>query len=672
MKKGKHKKESIQNLTTNPISRAENQDSNKVYYNLAGGCAILILGILIYYRSFSCSFHFDDFINFVDNDRLPDLKDFAAWFKFGQSRLVGFYSLAINKHLNQDVVWGYHLVNLTIHLINSILVWWLTLLMFSSDAMKNNSLYKFRREIALITALLFVSHPLATQSVIYIVQRLTSLAALFYLLSIALYVKARLITGPGILKYLLFVASLLSAILAMSTKENAFTLPFAIMLFEFFFLYSMKPHIKIKSKHIVLLLAGLIGFILFLTFKFSLNVFKPIPPNGPHTYSLTPMTYLFTQFSVIVKYIQLLFVPLNQMVEYDFPISGHFLELKTLINFFILAGIFILGIKLFNKYRIISFGIFWFFLTLSVESSFIPIQDVIFEHRTYLPSYGFFLIVTLTLFVFLREKNQILIFFIFSIIVGINSILTFNRIEIWKDELSLWSDNVKKAPKLARPLTNRGFAYRNLGDWDKALADYNTALKINPDYVIALNNRGVAYAHFEQWDKAIIDYNKAIKIDPGNTDAYSNRGAAFARMNNWNSAISDYTKAISINPNYYRAYNNRGMAYGMLNEWDKELVDCTKAIEINPKFSEAYYNRGCTYGSLKEWNKAIEDYSSAISINPKYKEAFVNRGIAFSNLEQWSKAINDFSQALRIDPNFTIAKNNLEYVNRKIENIQLK
>jgi tetratricopeptide (TPR) repeat protein len=608
------------------------------YFELLGLVTILLLGIVIYSNSFGCSFHFDDSQNIVNNVKIRDLWNVKAWWGYIPSRALCFFTFALNYHFSQYNVWSYHLVNLAIHLINSFLVWWLTLLIFSSPALKDHPLAGQKKLIALFTALLFVSHPLATESVTYIVQRLASMAAMFYLLSLTLYIKGRLTKRGNNVKYLLFAGSLLSAVAAMLTKENAFTLPFAVIMTELFFFKTKKISVSFKDYRVWLLMGIFVVSIFIIPyFKSPLNVFKPIPPHNGHIYIITPFNYLLTQFSVIVKYIQLLFLPVNQMLDYDFPVSNHFFETRTLLSFLFLLFLIILGIFLFKKQRVISYGIFWFFLTLLVESSIIPIDDVIFEHRTYLPSVGFFLIVSLVIFILLRGKYKPLAFIILLVIIGSNSWLTYERNKVWKDDLSLWSDNVSKAPNLARPACNRGIAYGELGLFDNAIADYSRAIAINPDFSDAYYNRAVAFSNLNQPDKAIADYSKAIEFEPNFAKAYYNRGNKYEYLKQWENAISDYTRALGIDPGIKAAYANRGIAYEYMKQWDKAIADCSRAIELDPNYNTAYYNRGLAYANLKQWDKAIGDYTTALEIDPNFTQAYNSREIAYRNLESMKK-----------------------------------
>ncbi|MEI6898349.1 MAG: hypothetical protein WCL00_00605 [Bacteroidota bacterium] len=306
------------------------------YPEIVGLGAIIMLGITIYSNSFDCSFHFDDILRIVDNIKIRNIADVEAWWNYYPSRPLGMFSFVLNYHFNQLNVWYYHFVNLIIHLIYSCLVWWLTLLIFLSPALKENPIIRQKKTIAFLTALMFVSHPLATQSVTYIVQRLASMMAMFYLCSLILYMKARLSDKGSISKILLYSGSMVSAIFAMLTKENAFALPIAIILFEFFFLRTKKISIVFSDYRFILLISILFGIIVMVAIKLSSGIFKSVPPMNGHAYILTPINYLFTQFSVIVKYIQLLFLPINQKLDYDFPVSNSFFEIGTLLSFVVL------------------------------------------------------------------------------------------------------------------------------------------------------------------------------------------------------------------------------------------------------------------------------------------------------------------------------------------------
>ena len=620
---------------------------------LSGFVALIIIllpGILIYSNTFSNSFHLDDYWAIVTNQVIRDISDLPAIWKAGLNRPVAFITYALNYNWTGLNVWSWHLVNISIHLINGCIVWWLTLLILSTPAVNHYKIVAYKKEIALFTALLFITHPLATQSVTYIVQRMTSLAALFYLLSIVLYVKFRLSNGSNTIKAILVAGCVMAAFAAMRTKENTFTLPVAILLTELAFMRSQVSQIRIK--HILIFVAIILslGIIVFFALDISLNIFSTIPPSANHTVPLDPASYLLTQFSVIVKYIQLLIVPANQMVDYSFPISQSFFELRTIGSFVLLAALLALAIYLYKKNRIVSFGIFWFFITLAIESSIIPINDVIYEHRTYLPSFGYFIIITTILYYYLGEKHRYTLMILLSVIIGIHSILTFERNKTWKDDLTLWTDNIEKAPDCPRPYSLRGHAYFDLGDYEKALSDFTKSIQLNPNFADPYLNRGNTYGTLKEWDKSIADFSKAIELDPMLVMSYKNRGKTYAAIQQWDKAVADFTKAIEINPYDAEAYNERGIVYKNTSQLDKAIADYSKAIEFNPNNPLYYYNRGFAYGLNQEQDYALADYSTVLEMAPEYINALFNRGIIYQNKGEFAKSVSDFSSAIQLSP----------------------
>jgi tetratricopeptide (TPR) repeat protein len=599
---------------------------------ILGVLMIVFLGIKIYSNSFDCSFQFDDKHNIIDNDAIKSLSNIKQMWDINHSRFLAFYSFALNYYFDELNVEGYHKINLLIHLINSCLVFWIVRLLFATPGLKTTAIANHSKAIALITALLFVSHPLATGAVTYIVQRMASMVALFYFLSLALYMKGRILETKS--KYWFFIGSIFSALLAIHTKENAYTLPFAIILIELFFINTKKISFNIKDYRVIGAVLGVIAFIVFILVNFSFSVLKPLPPSTFNNYTITPANYFFTQISVIVKYLQLLFIPIHQNVDYDFHLSNSLFEIPTLINGFILLSLLILAVFLYNRNRIISFGIFWFFLTLSIESSFIPISDLIFEHRTYIPSLGFFIILTTGLYGLVSEKFKYLMFLIFTFIIGFNSVLAYQRNKVWKNDISLWSDAISKSPKKERPYLNRGYAYGNRKQWDSAIADFTKVNEIRPKYHgAAYYNLGIAYWTIGQRDKSMENYTMAIESDPKYVDAYYGRAICHYYLNDYDKAIADYSNAIKLNPKYGMAYYSRAIAYTNKQQWPEAISDYTKAIEINSSDFNLYYNRAIVNGNMNQWEKAVSDFSKVIELDPGNKSAYSNREFAYSKLK---------------------------------------
>jgi tetratricopeptide (TPR) repeat protein len=342
-------------------------------------------------------------------------------------------------------------------------------------------------------------------------------------------------------------------------------------------------------------------------------------------------------------------VPVNQNLDYDYPISHSLLEWQTLFGLLSLAGILALGILLFRRYRLISFGIIWFFLTLSVESSIIPIsQNVIFEHRTYLPGLGFFLVLIGVVFYFLWDRYRRVGWAILVLMVLTNTVLTYERNKVWKSQYTLWADCLKKSPNKPRPLSSYGAALADVGNASEALTYYDKAIKVNPRFYAAYYNRGIAHDNLGNYNQAIGDFDRAIELNPTLAAAYNNRGAIYGKLGNYNQAIGDFDRAIEFNPTLAAAYNNRGAAYDRLGNYKQAIGNFDRAIELNPTLADAYNNRGTAYETIGNYKQAIGDFDRAIELNPTQAVAYYNRGVIYDKLGNHNQAIEDLKIASKL------------------------
>jgi tetratricopeptide (TPR) repeat protein len=203
---------------------------------------------------------------------------------------------------------------------------------------------------------------------------------------------------------------------------------------------------------------------------------------------------------------------------------------------------------------------------------------------------------------------------------------------------------------------NRGIAYFETQDYDRALADYNAAIRLDPEFAAATYNRGNAYRAKGDNDRAIIDYNEALRIRP-DSRAYFNRGSAYRAKGDHDRAIADYNEAIRLDPNYALSYGNRGIAYAAKGDNDRAIADYDEAIRLNPRYANAYGNRGLAYAAKGDLDRAIADYDEALRIRPGAIDRN-NRGLAYHRQMDHDRAIADYDEATRLDPRFALAYNN--------------
>ena len=580
---------------------------------------IIVVGTIIYSNSFYGEFHFDDGMHIVQQNNLNDLSlysKFSSWIKIN-NRPLAYFTLAINRSLNGTNVFGYHVFNLIVHLSTSVMVFFFTLLMISQKIVRPIQIKGKEKIVALFVALIFLCHPIQTQAVSYIIQRMTSLAALFYITSCFFYFKARLsqVAGNLNLKFVLYyLIMVVTAIAAILSKQIAITLPLTYLLIEFFFIRN-----KQEKRFNTFLLTGVIA----ISISFIVVVIGGLLPQ--ETESISRFEYFLTQLKVLVKYVQLLVLPISQNLDYNFPISKSIWGIYELISGFglmsLLGSIFIL----YRKYPLISFGLAWFFITLLVESSIIPIRDVIFEHRLYLPMFGFAIILVVVLLEIFNKFKRTQFILAFSIIIAAYACLTIVRNTVWKTNLSLWSDVVQKSPNKARPHINLGIAYFKL---------------LKPIL-------------------AIEQFNMANKLAPKNNQIYYNRAESYLVLNRPEEAIQDLNQSISLNNKFAKSYVARAKAKILLNNLDAAVIDCSKAIALKPELESAWFERSKVYLFTGEIQKAESDLNVVINLNPNYAAALNNRALVLLYQGKNKEAISDLNKAIYLDPKLINAYNDM-------------
>jgi tetratricopeptide (TPR) repeat protein len=181
---------------------------------------------------------------------------------------------------------------------------------------------------------------------------------------------------------------------------------------------------------------------------------------------------------------------------------------------------------------------------------------------------------------------------------------------------------------LALVFNNRGNAYSDKNDYDRAIADFNEAIRLDPKYAFPYDGRGKAYYSKNDLNHAFADFDQAIRLDPKFAGAYNNRGNVYYDKKDYDRAIADYDQAIRLDPEYAFAYNGRANAYNVKNDYDRAIADYDQAIRLDPKNPFPYNGRGGAYDDKKDYDRAIADYDQAIRLDPKYANAYYGRGLA--------------------------------------------
>ena len=603
--------------------------------------AVLSLAIIllaIYSNSFDCAWHFDDEPNITENPNLH-MTEFS-WEQINRAlksdrnnphffyRPVACLSFALNHYFGGLNVFGYHLINLLVHYLSSVLLFLFifnTLNLPSLKGRYSSNAYA----IALLATVFWAINPIQTQAVTYIVQRMAALAAMFYILSMYFYLKARTATRTGARAAFLFSCGL-SFALALGSKENAAMLPLSLFLYEailiqkdttLFFRRNLKWLVLICS---IILLIGLIYFY----YKHG-NVYSFL--KGYERRPFTMAERLLTQPRVVLFYMSLLLYPLTSRlnIAHSFELSKSLFEpISTFFSILAIVSLIALAFYLARKRPLLSFCILFFFINHVIESSIFPLE-IAYEHRNYIPSMLFFLPFAIGLLALIERyeakivMKYILAAFIVLLLIGFGHATHLRNFD-WKTPGTLWADTVGKSPDTMRAYHNLARYFQNRGQLRRALQIYQQALTKT-----ATNRK----------DESFI--------------THYNIGKAWADLNDYGQAESHFRQAINLNPSYSPAYNNLAAAYEWQGKKDLAYENLLKAFRIDPYAPFLNHNLGLYY--LKEGRPAdaIQHLRRALHSVEYKSSATLCLAIAHKQEGRLGKASVLFRKALRKNPQDT-------------------
>lgn len=597
--------------------------------------ALSIIIFSIYGNSFDCSWNFDDKPNITDNPNLH-LKEFSwdnikrALFSDRRNpdsfyRPVACLSFALNYYLGGPGVFGFHLVNIFIHLLSSVFLFFFIYNTLHLPLLKAKYASK-SYSIAILATIFWAINPVQTQAVTYIVQRMASLAGMFYILSMYLYMRARTTDGTG-QKLLFFISSFISFVMAFGSKENAVMLPVSLFLYEVLIVQEFTGKFIKRNLKGLLLVFG-VTLLMGLTYLYykggNLSSFIG---GGYVNRPFSLGQRLLTEPRIIIFYISLLIypVPHRLSIAHDIQISTSlFHPIQTVVSIIFVFGAIAYSIVLARKYPLFSFCFLFFFLNHLIESTIFPLE-LIFEHRNYFPSMFFFVPVAIGFCNLLEhyEKKKSMQFtlfiFIAFLLIGLGH-STFIRNFTWKNPKSLWIDASQKAPDQFRVHHNLGLYFQDNGYEKQAIKEYEKALKSSgihrkDEKIITYHNLGKLYREYEDYEKAEFYYKEAIGMK---------------------STFSDALIGLAL------VYDKKGE-----NELFREYL--MKAIKANPGDPYINFNMGLYFLKTEMPDKAIYHFRISMKDEELKKRGLLHLGIAYKQKGSLGKALIYFRESARAD-----------------------
>jgi len=579
------------------------------------------LGWLLYANTLDVPFYFDDTRNIVENLPLrvtsptPQALLDAAFNKVQPNRPVANLSFALNYYWHQYNLAGYHIFNITCHILTGFFLFLLFQATLQTPALQNR--YPHPAKLALAAALLWFVNPVHSQAVTYTVQRMTGMAAMFYVLALWLYVRGRLAT-PGHRQWPWHAAAGLAGLLALGCKEIAATLPVMTVLLEWYFIQDLDRRWLKRSAPILLAVTGFAALLAW----HSLGASPLESITKTYAYrDFTPWERVLTEWRVVMHYLSLLAYPnpsrLN--LDYDFALSRSILNPATTL----LAGLAIL--LLFatatvstKKFRLFSFAILWFLGNLVIESSVIGLE-IIFEHRAYLPS----MFLALALVAACSRPGRLRWAGIIALCgaIALGSFWTRARNQLWRDPVALWSDCAKKSPNKARVHNNLSVALMESGQLDHALREAKNALRLQPDFVNAHVNLGNIYRDQQHWDAALAEYFAALQLKPDYAEVYTSIGNVCVAKGQLDRAATFYQKTLALQPDSVRARVNLASLLAGRGQTELAIAEFEKAVAMQPEDGDIRYNLGLAYIAAHRYPEALHALEAALRINPADQQA---------------------------------------------------
>jgi tetratricopeptide (TPR) repeat protein len=608
---------------------------------------VIAAGLLAYHNSFTGPFIFDDAPKILENQTIRHL--WPPWGIVGHSsRPVVQLSLAVNYALGGLNPWGYHLVNIAIHILAALALCGVVRRTFLS-ATSRPEWREAAPWLAAAVAVIWELHPLQTESVTYIIQRCESLMGMFILLT--LYCVIRGVASPR--RSWWNAGAVVSCALAMGCKPVAVIAPVVVALYDRAWLAGSWREIAQRRGK---LYAGLAATWLWLALLLARGPLEWRDSAGFGFKAISPFQYGLTEPGVIAHYLRLAFWPEALCLDYAWPIARTPTE--------VWPGLVVVGALLaatmwaWRRKPALGFLGAWFFIILAPTSSFIPIADVAFEHRMYLPLAAAVVLGVCAVYALLGRRSVV----VFLALAAGLGLLTVQRNEDYRSELSIWSDTVAKQPDNARAHNNLGTILTAAGRWPEAMAHCEEALRLKPDYAEAHVNLGVLFGRLGELEEAIGHYEQALRIKPNSAEAHNNLGNLFLREGRVSDGIGQYEQAIRIKPDYAEAHNNLGNVFLREGKVSDAIGQYEQALRIKPGFAEAHNDLGVALMQGGRVQDAIGQYEQAIRIKPDYAEAHDNLGNGLSKVGQGDRAIGEYEQALRIKPDEPGIQNNLAWL----------
>jgi len=616
---------------------------------------ICVCGVIIFFATVHSPFVYDDAHAIEDNPYIKNLSKFQQMVGVQNifNRSILLFTFSVNHAIGQLDVFGYHLINLMLHLCVGIILYFLTMELV---AIENPVLTSTFQRLPLAVSLIHIFSPINVESITYLSSRSSVLVTLFYLSSFYLFIrfvnskekqknKWKNVHYPIVILFLFY--------LGLGTKEIIVTLPIVAVLYLW-----VQSSEKNFHKYLPELAVILLPLIIYLLYRYVQMGNLLFLKNDPYSYMFDRGLYILTQIKVVISYYLVkLFFPINLNFEPDIRLVSSFLDWEWVVCF-IVGAVLAIGI-FFQKSVLLKCAFAWALITILPTSSIIPLKQIATEHRTYLPGTGISMGLGI-LFLRVVSINKLIhpILIIFLLIYGF---LAMKRSLDYRSEINIWEDTVEKSPYKSMVHNNLGTAYLSKGRLEEARKSFEISSGLSPSSTDPYINMGHIHSRNKEWDKAKLKYDLALKLGANRSQVFFNSGLMRLKLNKPEEALPFLLEAIKIKNHRALYHQELGNAFRMLKQYDSALKSYRRVLKLEPNQVEAQNNIGIIFWNLKVLDKAELAFKKALTMEDK-NTIHNNLANLYIAKKQFSKAIPHLKTVIERKPNDTRARSLLHVV----------
>lgn len=620
---------------------------------LLAGSLIVLMGVSAYHNSFSGALVYDDFPTLVDNPSIRQLWPILPppTVSGVAGRPLASLTFALNYACGGMEVWGYHAVNLAIHLCAGLALFGVVRRTLLRLAPKPAGVSGPARRLgtdslplALAVATLWTVHPALTESVTYLSQRTESLMGLCYLLTLYGFIR-----GTEHAPSFWLPLSIACCALGMASKEAMVTAPLAVLLYDRTFVAGTFLTAWRQHRRYYL---GLGATWLLLAYLMTTGLGQR---GVGYNLAVSWWNYALAECEAVVRYLQLSFWPHPLVFDYGSIYTG---SVATAAPYGLVLGCLLLGTALALRFRpALGFAMGWFFLILAPTSSIVPVVwQPIAENRMYLPLAAVVVLTVLGLYARMGRKCFAVLL---ALALGLGY-FTAQRNEAYHSRVTLYADIVAKRPQNPRAHISLGNELVKLGQVAEAITHFEQALRLAPDYADAYKSYGKALIQVNRMAEAIAYLEQALRLKPDDADARNNCGIALLRSGQLPAAAVQFEQALHLKPDDADTHSNYGYLLLRLGRREEAKAQLEQALRLRPAFAEAHNNCGLVLFQLGQTAEAVAHYEKALQLKPAFAEAHNNLGNALIDTPgRLDEAISHYQSAVRLKPDFAEAYFNL-------------